>query len=295
MSGTGGEKNILFSLEKIICVGFLLFCSSLVLAATQFKVGETVFVAYPAGNIKDDAFIIGRITGVNEQGDYILSVIEYVEGHDYGLSCVPMMKKNTPNSKVSPYDTAWNVWEDTTVLDKEHLAYLVSAQDVMNLNDGKHLFIERNNLYIVFGRWKSDAPMLTAERLEQAEKEAQDSRIASMVTALQLAKQHRRSFYDALKRPKQAYETIAPLNDLLEHVLGLFKQDEALKQAWFSGERDWTALSHNSRQYFLLEAIDKIIADANDQLYEEELEKVDPLVMKAFKENLMRLQRKPRS
>ncbi|MCF6298274.1 MAG: hypothetical protein L3J01_00165 [Thiomicrorhabdus sp.] len=262
------------------------------MATKSFKIGETVFVAYPAGNIKDDAFIIGLVTGVSETGDYVLSVLEYVEGHDYGLSCVPMTKKSASNGEVSPYDTAWDVWQDTTVLEKEALEYLVSAQDVMSLNEGKHLFIERNNIYIVFGRWKSDAPMLSVERLEQAEKTAQDSRILPMVEALQIAQQYRRSFYDSFKRPYQAYETIAPLNRLLERILVMLEKDKVLNKTWRSNVRNWKALSSQQSYYFLLEAIDKVVADAQNQLYEEGVEKADPLIMQTFKENLARLQRK---
>ncbi len=292
MSRRGGEKNKFFFFGRVLCVSIALLWGIHAFAASSFKIGETVFVAYPAGNIKDDAFIVGRITGVNEKGDYFLSVLDYVEGHDYGLSCVPMTKKSASGHETSPYDTAWDVWQDTTVLEKERLEYLVSAQDVMKLNEGKHFFIERHNLYIVFGRWKSDAPMLTVERLERAEKEAQDNRIVQMVAALQLAQQHRRSFYDHFQRPYQTYETIAPLNDLLKKVLFLFEQDDELRQLWQSNVRDWKALPNNGQYYFLLEAIDKIISDAKDQLYEDGLEKVAPLVMQKFKENLTRFQGK---
>jgi len=289
---TRGKRNTPPFFCRMIFMSFLLLWGFQAMATKSFKIGETVFVAYPSGNIKDDAFIVGLVTDVSKTGDYVLSVLEYVEGHDYGLSCVPMTKKSASNGDVSPYDTAWDVWQDTTTLEKEKLEYLVSAQNVMSLNEGKHLFIERNNLYIVFGRWKSDAPMLSAERLERAEKEALDSGVLPMVGALQIAQQHRRSFYDSFQRPYQAYETIAPLNRLLEQILSMFDKDELLKQAWQSNVRDWKALSSKQEYYFVLEAIDKVVLDAKDRLYEEGLEKVDPIVMLKFKENIAQLQRK---
>ncbi len=255
--------------------------------AKVFKVGETVFVAYPSDNIKDDAFIIAKVTSINEENDYIISVIEYVEGHDYGLSCVPMVKKSAPNSEVSPYDEAWDVWKDTTVLEKE-LVYLVSAKEVMSLSEGKHLFIERNNLYIVFGRWKSDAPMLTADRLEQAEHEAVSARIEILIPALQLAKQHRRSFYDELHRPYLLEQTMVPLSQLLSSIHQLFEQDKELKAAWFRFRKDRKNIV--GRYYFLIEAIDKIVEDASEQLYEEGLEKVSPKLIQDFKSKLNFLQ-----
>jgi len=269
----------------------VLFLWLMVIGATvqakPFKVGETVFVAYPSNNIKEDAFIIAKVIGMNEANDYIISVIEYVEGHDYGLSCVPMVKKSAPNSEVSPYDEAWDVWKDTTVLEKE-LVYLVSANEVMSLNEGKHLFIERNNLYIVFGRWKSDAPMLTADRLKQAEHEAVSARIEGLIPALQLAQQHRRSFYDALHRPYLPEQTLAPLSQLLSSVNQLLEQDKELKTAWFRFRKDRT--NRVGRHYFLIEAINKIIEDANDQLYQEGVEKVSPKLIQDFKSKLRSLQ-----
>jgi len=72
----------------------------------------------------------------------------------------------------------------------------------------------------------------------------------------------------------------------------LFEQDDELRQLWQSNVRDWKALPNNGQYYFLLEAIDKIISDAKDQLYEDGLEKVAPLVMQKFKENLTRFQGK---
>jgi len=259
--------------------------------AAQFKLGETVFVAYPAGNIKDDAFIIGKVTSINEQGDYLLSVLDYVEGHDYGLSCVPMMKKQTPNSEQSMYGTGWDLWKDTTVLEKERLDYLVSRQDVMKLGKGKHLFIERNNLYIVFGRWKSDAPMLTIDRIERAEKEAKESHIEGLLPALQLVKLHRQSFYGEYNRPYRSFETIAPLNTLLDSVLTLFEQNAALKAIWVSRQRDWQGLSKSTRDYFLIEAIDKVVDDAKSQLTEDDVEKAGSQALTELKNKLKQLQR----
>jgi len=256
--------------------------------AKPFKIGETVFVALPLDNIKDDAFIIGKVTGVNAQQNYIISVIDYVAGHDYGLSCVPMVKKSAPNSKASPYDVAWDVWKDTTVLEKERLEYLVRAKEVMGLNEGKHLFIERNNLYIVFGRWKSDAPMLTAERLEQAEHEAVNARIEVLIPALQLAQQHRRSFYDAFHRPYLLEESIVPLSKLLETVYHLLEHDKALKTVWLDFKKD--GKNTVGRYYFLIEAVDKIINDANDRLYKDGIEKVSPKLIQDFKHKLKRLE-----
>ena len=265
------------------CRFFLLsLCLSLFLSPVQslyaagFKVGETVFVAYPAGNIKEDAFIIGQVTRIDEKGDYQISVLDYVKGHDYGLSCVPMVKQQPgagfQSESNSIYGSAWSLWKDKTVLEAEKLDYLVSKEAVMKLSQGKQLFIERNNFYIVFGRWKSDAPMLTVDRIERAEREALDANLEEILPALALMKLHRVSYYDDYGRPYRSFESIKPMSQLLSAVLKLFKEDSALKERWSAKERDWKSLSEETQIYFLVEAIDKVVSDAKVLLYEEGLE-----------------------
>ncbi|MBD3755770.1 MAG: hypothetical protein IE937_09030 [Gammaproteobacteria bacterium] len=255
--------------------------------AQSFEVGETVFVAFPAGNVKDDAFIVGKVTRITPQGNYQLAVEDYVEGHDYGSSCVPISK----HTQDQGLGEGWQLWQDTTKLDKQRLEYVVPKESVMKLDEGKHFFIERNNLYIVFGRWKSDAPMLTVERLERAEREAKNAGLDDMLPALELAKLHRQSFYGENARPLYAFETIAPLNTAVEAVLDLLNKDKSLNKLWRANPRDWQAISESSRDYFLVDAIDKIVADARSQLYEEGTENADPQVLANLKKNLEKLKR----
>ncbi len=262
--------------------------------ADSFRIGETIFVAYPSGNIKDDAFIVGKVAGINEKGDYQISVIEFVEGHDYGLSCVPMVKKQSKQDIVSEYGLGWNLWQDTTTLEKEKLDYLVSQKDVMKLGVGKHLFVERNNLYIVFGRWKSDAPMLTLDRLIRAEKEAIENQMQDMLPALALVKLHRSSFYGDYGRPMMPFESIKPLSNLLSVILEAFEKEPSLEAMWKSRNRDWKKISENMRVYFLIEAIDKIVADAKAQQYAEGVEQAGELALNTLKSRLSLLKRSER-
>ncbi|WP_373017104.1 hypothetical protein [Thiomicrorhabdus sp.] len=254
--------------------------------AGHFSVGETVFVAFPQPNIKDDAFIVGKVTKELKNGDYQLAVLDYVEGHDYGSSCVPISKETDQG-----LGSGWEVWKDTTKLDTKQLEYAVSQKNIMKLDVGKHYFIERNNLYIVFGRWKSDAPMLTIERLKRAEREAKTAGLEDMVPAFELSMLQRQSFYGEYGRPLMPFETIAPLNQALEAILKLFKEDNQLAKLWRAKQRDWKAIEKSTRYYFLIEAIDKIVSDSKDQLYEDGVEEADPDTLKAMKQNLSQLQR----
>lgn len=277
------------SLRQIVLVIYLMLASQAY--ADSFQAGETVFVAYPSGNIKDDAFIVGKVVDINKKGDYRVSVLDFVEGHDYGLSCVPMVKKQSKQGIASEYGLGWDLWQDTTTLEKEKLDYLVSRKDVMKLGVGKHLFIERNNLYIVFGRWKSDAPMLTIDRLIRAEKEAIENQMKGMLPALALVKMHRSSFYGDYGRPRQPFETIKPLSELLSVILETFEKEPDLQAVWRSRNRDWKKISENMRVYFLIEAIDKIVEDASRQLYQEGVDQAGEQALKTLNTYLSQLKR----
>jgi len=247
----------------------VLLMTSMSVTSGSFKIGETVFVAYPAGNIKDDAFIVGKVTGITDEGDYKLSVIEYVEGHDYGVSCVPMVKNDGSHGNKGDI---WSLWTDTTRLNTEELDYLVAKEDVLKLSYGKTYFIERNNLYIVFGRWLSGAPMLNIDRINRAIETAKLNRLVDMQPAFELAKLQRKSFYDTNGRPLYPFETIRPLLTVMQRVDSLFKEDPELEKLWWERPRNWKQLNADTRRYFLVQAIDRVYEDAWNQVYEDGIE-----------------------
>ncbi|BCN93424.1 hypothetical protein THMIRHAM_12090 [Thiomicrorhabdus immobilis] len=262
-------------LGSLLVVCLMLGKANAVEPTPSFSVGDTIFVAYPAPNIKDDAFIVGKVNKVMPNGDYKISVLDYVEGHDYGVSCVPMVKHETTTSG-DDMAQVWELWTDTTKLESQKLDYLVSHKDALELGYGKSYFIERNNLYIVFGRWKSDAPMLNAERIQEAEKQAKLNGLQDMVPAFELARLDRMSFYGDYGRPLQAFESIAPMVKTLARVQELFDADAILKRTWFSKQRDWKQIAKSTRQYFLIEAIDKVVDDAKSQLHQEGIDQAAP-------------------
>lgn len=241
--------------------------------AKTFDVGDRVFIGFPSTTIRDDAFIVGEVTRVLETGDYQVSVEDYVEGHDYGAFCTPVAV-NLPD-KESEYGDGWEQWEDTSKLDQPNLEYIVKADNVMDYRTGQYEYIERNNTWVVFGRWMSDAPILAPERIERAKKTAQTIGLEGMVDALDLAIAHRFAFYeDGWGRPYWPYETVPALNGLLDKVDALFEQDPALKRLWQQKPRDQQKVKATTRHFFLITAIDKLVDDAYDQLYED-LEKTD--------------------
>ncbi|BBP45913.1 hypothetical protein THMIRHAS_12860 [Thiosulfatimonas sediminis] len=266
----------LFNLQKILLV---LFSVVFIFGAAQsraaehlFQAGDHVFVAFPAGNVKDDAFIVGQVKRVQPNGDYLVEVESYVEGHDYGSSCIPMIKKEDPEATALGYDVGWTVWKDTTKLDTQRLDYVVPKRLTMRIDEGKHYFVERNNLYIVFGRWKSDAPVMTLDRIERAQREAKAIRLDGFIPVFELVKYHRKTFYHESNRPLYASERIEPAIAMLEYLQTILQQDATLHALWAAKQRDWPKIGQSSYHYFMIEALDKALADAKDQLYEEGIE-----------------------
>jgi len=74
-----------------------------VLTAPRFKVGDQVMVFFRAADIQNDAFILGIVKGFLPDGRVRLQVTDYVEGHDYGLSCEPL----PPPDATSEYGDGW--------------------------------------------------------------------------------------------------------------------------------------------------------------------------------------------
>lgn len=254
-----------------------------------FTQGESVFVGFPSVTIKDDAFIVGKVTRVLDNGDYQISVEDYVEGHDYGAFCQPVAI--TQVGEQSEYGDGWQVWQDTTRLDQRNLEYIVPGENVMPYREGQHSYIERNNTWVVFGRWMSDAPILPVDRLARARKDAAGVGLAGMKDAFDIAIAHRYAFYeDGWGRPYWPYETVPRLHEMLDKVEALLA-DPALNALWRAKKRDEQLLKADVRTYFLIVALDKVVKDAFYELYED-LEKADAKQVERLEARLLKLGRK---
>ncbi|MGC9385347.1 MAG: hypothetical protein ACP5D0_00230 [Hydrogenovibrio sp.] len=255
--------------------------------SSKFKVGETILVGFPANNIKGDAYIIGIIRKVTPEGDYQISVRDFVEGHDYGLSCVPIAVNERGQETGQ---SGWEIWDNTKQLTSEGLEYIVPRDKVMKLDKGKLNFIDRYNVYITYSRWKSNVPVMSIDRLDSAEAEAAYAGIEGIIPALEIAKLDRASYYDPENgRPYWPHESVPHLNVLLAQVSDLLKEDPTLNQLWRAQSRDWPAIESNMRTYFLVDAMDKVVRDAEAILYEEDVKKADPEALKTLKAQLKHL------
>lgn len=258
--------------------------------AQKYQIGETVFVGFPSNTIKDDAFIVGQVTRLLDNGDIQLFVEDYVKGHDYGAFCQPVAVVEP--GKQSEYGDGWEVWQDTRRLDQPNLEYVVSINNVMPYRVGQNSYIERNNIWVVFGRWMSDAPILAVERLKRAQADAGSVGLAGMREAFDLAIAHRYAFYeDGWGRPYWPYETVPHLHSVLDQVESLLQQDQALNTLWRTNERDNKQVEENVRTYFLIVALDKLVKDAFYQLYEN-LDQADAEDVARLEARLLKLGKK---
>lgn len=253
----------------------------------QFKVGDTVLVGFPATNIKDDAYIIGVVQKITPKGDYQITVRDFVEGHDYGLSCVPIAVDSSGNETGQ---SGWEMWDDTKQLTSNGLEYIVPADNVVKLAKGQMNFIDRYNVYITYSRWKSNVPVMSVDRLESAEAEANYANISEIIPAFEIAKLDRVSYFDPTNgRPYWPYESVPHLTKLMDHIIALLKSRPELNKLWRAEKRDWTKINQSMETYFLIDAIDKAVDDAYFLLNEESIHKADTKALKRLKEQLKHL------
>ena len=250
----------------------------------SFQIGETVLVAFPKPTIKEDAYIIGLVTKKLEKGDYQIRVQEFVEGHDYGLSCVPIAVNETGQETG---ESGWELWQDTKRLSVNGLEYVVPKENVLKLSSGKLLFIDRYNVYISYSRWKSNAPVMPVEKLESTQAEARSVNMNGILPALKLAQQERVAYYDPQNgRPFWPYESVPLLLPVIENIHQLLTENVSLKALWKSSPRNWRDIEKSMEAYFLIDAIDKILRDARYLVEDASIEKADPKALKLLQQQL---------
>lgn len=89
-------------------------------------------------------------------------------------------------------------------------------------------------------------------------------------------------------RPYWPYETVEPINNLLDKVLETLKNEPALADLWRAKQRDQAKLLADVRTFFLVSTLDKIVKDSYNQLYEN-LEKADEKQVAALRAKLKTL------
>jgi len=247
----------------------------------QFKPGDQVMVFFPSPDVQHDAFIIGIVKGRLPDGRYRIRVTDYVEGHDYGLSCEPL----PPETDSSEYGQGWEKWDDTRKLSRE-VDYAVPADKLMPAGQGRMYAISRNNVWTNFARWLSDAPVLYVDKLKQAQREADKLGLSGMHAAFDLAIAHRQAFYSPEGSPYWPWQVLPHLIPLLDRAQAILDRDPQLKKLFMAKKRDWKKINSRMDWLFTIRAQDKIVHDAHYALYEDGLDKVDPKVIRTIRQKL---------
>lgn len=255
--------------------------------AQPFKVDDTILIAFPANNIKDDAYIVGVVRKIRPNGDYQIAVQDFVEGHDYGISCQPIAVNNEGQDTGQ---SGWQIWgKDHTKLRTQGLDYIVPAKRAMPLHTGQLNFIDRYNVYVLYSRWKSNAPVLSIDRIKTAENDAKMAGISPMIPALEIAILDRQSYYDKVTGiPYQPEDSIPHLIKLFDYIQTQLKQDPELNKLWRAKKRDWKKINESMKTYFLVDAIDQAVSNAEGCL-SEDLENAKPEDLKKLKSQLKAL------
>ncbi|MDR9497641.1 MAG: hypothetical protein RI556_00535 [Hydrogenovibrio sp.] len=255
--------------------------------AASFNKGDSILVAFPSNTIQDDAFITGIVTRISDEGDYQIRVNDYVVGHDYGLSCEPIAVNSAGETTD---ESGWELWEDTKRLSRDGLQYIVPRENAMELATGKHYFIDRNNLHTRFSRWLSDAPVLSVELLQRAVDRAPALDLTPMISAFEVAIAHRRSFYDTdTGAPRWPHDALPYLDEMLASIEQRLSEEPELRQHWFAEKRQWKRLEESMYLYFMIEAMDKAVRDAEGALQDADKEKAVPEVRQRMQQRLDRL------
>lgn len=273
-------------MKKFILLGLLTALLTAVSSAyaQRFKPNDTILVAFPANNIKDDAYIVGVVRKITPNGDYQIAVQDFVQGHDYGISCQPIAVNDKGQETGQ---SGWQIWgKDHTKLRTQGLDYVVPAKRAMPLHVGQLNFIDRYNVYVLYSRWKSNAPVLSIDRIKTAENDAKMAGISHMIPALEIAILDRQSYYDKVTGiPYQPEQSIPHLIKLFDYIDGQLKQDPQLNKLWRAKHRDWKKINSSMKIYFLVDAIDEAVSNAKGCL-SEDTENANPKQLKKLESQL---------
>lgn len=274
-------------MKKLLLTAFLSILMTLAISpayAQKFKVDDTIVVAFPANNIKDDAYIVGVVRKITPKGNYQISVQDYVAGHDYGISCEPIAVNDQGQETGQ---SGWQIWgKDHTNLRKKDLEYIVPANRAMALHAGQLNFIDRYNVYVLYSRWKSNAPVLSVDRIKTAENDARMAGIAPMIPALEIAILDRNSYYNKVTGiPYQAEQSVPNLIKLFTYIKGELNKYPELNKLWRAKDRDWKKINESMRVYFLVDAMDQAVKNVQG-LLSEDMSGANPQQLKKL-ENLL--------
>lgn len=143
-----------------------------------FEVGERVWIGLYSDNLQEDGYAVGEVEAVRPDGTLSVIIKQLVEGKGRTLygTCHP--------GGTSPLAGA-EIIDDR----REHLRLRkeMAPSEVQPWQEGKHEFMDREQLATVFDRWQSDTFGLTSYRLRLMADKARGLQLPQVAAALELA------------------------------------------------------------------------------------------------------------
>ncbi|MCI4411790.1 MAG: hypothetical protein JHC38_09000 [Thiotrichales bacterium] len=218
--------------------------------AADLAVGDRVWIDMPAANINDDAYGEGKITAFVDQKTtrVFVQAITTSKAFSSGASCTPTMDERA-------------AWQTPEVLRNQETKTFLNAQ-LMPWTVGYNRYYERQNWLHSFLKWKDHHPVIERSQLVEDQRIAQSRGMNDLAAVSALILMDYDSNQGENFHIYPLIERVPRTSKLLAEIQTIFKQHPSLKALWFSPSRDTNELNKNSYTFFMIQAIDKVVEDA---------------------------------
>lgn len=220
-------------------------------SVAAFDKGQRVWIDLPAININDDSYGEGQI--IQDTGDKQVTVliksITASKAFSSGISCAPMDKQ-----------AGWENPDFSTMTSNQTQS--LPRTQLMEWTAGYNRYYERQNWLHAFLKWQDDHPVIERSQLVEAGNTARTRNLTDLAAVSELVV----ASYDAHQTEHFHFyaipERIERLTPLLKAIRKQLDASQPLREAWQPQQRSLTALNHSSYVFFMTQAIDKIVHDA---------------------------------
>lgn len=218
--------------------------------AADFSVGDRVWIDMPAANINDDAYGEGKIIAFIDKKTTRVFVqsITTSKAFSSGVACAPSLNERA-------------AWQTPEVLRTQETKNFLNAQ-LMPWTIGYNRYYERQNWLHTFLKWKDHHPVIERSQLVEDQRIARSRGMEDLVSVSALMLMDYDSNQGENFHIYPLIERVPRTTQLLTHIQNTFKQHPKLKQLWFTLKRDEARLNQSSYHFFMIQAIDKIVEDA---------------------------------
>lgn len=247
-------------------------------SVSAFDKGQRVWIDLPAVNINDDSFGEGQVVqdiGSSQVSVFVKSMTTS-KAFSSGVFCAP-----------SDRDPSWEMLSNKATNETRSLA----RTQIMEWTSGYNRYFERQNWLHTFLKWQDDHPVIERSQLVEAGNTARARNLTDLASISELIV----ASYDAHQTEHfQFYaipERIVRLTPVLQNIRKQLDASKPLQLAWQPTSRSLEAVNHNSYTFFMTQAIDKVVRDAEKSRRLLIASQIAPQALQAFDQALNRLKR----